>query len=106
MTKHKDKTFDEIARKHGEEAAINAGIAADPDTFEADAEWFKEARPARETHPHIVERYRRTRGKQKAPTKELISIRLDADLMEHFRSGGPGWQTRLNETLRQAVFGS
>ena len=106
MTKHKDRTFDEIARKHGEEAAINAGIAADPDTFEADAEWFKEARPAHETHPHLVERYRRTRGKQKAPTKELISIRLDADLMEHFRSGGPGWQTRLNDTLRQAVFGS
>lgn len=51
MTKHKDRTFDEIARKHGEEAAINAGIAADPDTFEADAEWFKEARPAHESIP-------------------------------------------------------
>ena len=41
-----DKTFDEISKKHGEEVAINAGIAADPDTFELDAELFKEARPA------------------------------------------------------------
>ena len=38
-----------------EEAAINEGIAADPDTFEADDEWFATARPATETLPHIVE---------------------------------------------------
>ncbi len=88
-----------------EEAAINAGIAADPDTFELDEEWFKRARPAIEVVPHIVERWRRTRGKQKAPPKEHISIRLDADLAAHFRAGGPGWQTRLNDTLRRAVFG-
>ena len=37
--------------------------------------------------------------------KERVHIRLDADVVEHFRSGGRGWQTRLNETLRQAVFG-
>ena len=30
-----------------EDAAINAGITADPDTFELDAEWFARARPAR-----------------------------------------------------------
>ena len=52
-----------------------------------------------------MKRWRRTRGKQKAPTKEHISIRLDADLAAHFRASGPGWQTRLNDTLRRAVFG-
>ena len=62
-------------------------------------------RPASEVVPHIVERYRRTRGKQKAPTKKHISIRLDADLAEYFRNSGPGWQTRLNDALRRAVFG-
>ena len=88
-----------------EDTAINAGIAEDPDAFEADDEWFATAMPSGEVVPHILERYRRTRGKQKSPTKERVHIRLDADIVEHFRSGGRGWQTRLNETLRQAVFG-
>ena len=47
-----------------------------------------------------------TRGKQKARIKERVSIRLDADIVTHFRSTGPGWQTRLNDRLRQDVFGS
>ncbi|MCE2450450.1 MAG: BrnA antitoxin family protein [Candidatus Latescibacteria bacterium] len=34
-----------------------------------------------------------------------MSIRLDADLAEHFRNSGPGWQMRLNDALRRAVFG-
>ena len=42
-----DPTFDEIAAKHGEDAAIRAGIAADPDTMELDEEWFSKARPVR-----------------------------------------------------------
>ena len=88
-----------------EDAAINVGIAADPDTFEADDQWFANAKPSSEAVPHILERYRRTRGKQKASTKEQIHIRLDADVIEHFRRGGRGWQTRLNNALRQAVFG-
>ena len=49
-----------------EDASINAGIAEDPDAFEADDEWFAAAQPSSEAVPHILERYRRTRGKQKA----------------------------------------
>ncbi len=88
-----------------EDAARRAGIAADPDARELTAEEIARMRPANEVVPHIVERYRRTRGKQKAPTKKHISIRLDADLADHFRNSGPGWQTRLNDALRRAVFG-
>ena len=53
-------TFHEIAAKYGEEAAIDAGIAADPDTFELTPEWFREARPAAEVLPDLVESYRRS----------------------------------------------
>lgn len=35
--------------------------------------------------------------------KRLISIRLTADVIERWRATGPGWQTRMAETLSQAA---
>ena len=43
---------------------------------------------------------RRTRGPNKAPTKEQVAIRLDREVIGAFRAGGPGWQTRLNAALK------
>ena len=48
---------------------------------------------------------KRTRGPQKEPTKQLISLRLDRTVVEHFKAQGPGWQTRINDVLRKAVGG-
>ena len=62
-------------------------------------------RPALKTHPEFVERYRRTRGPQKAPRKVVTTIRLDADVVEYFKAQGRGWQTRINEKLRDIIFG-
>ncbi len=74
-----------------EEKAINAGIAADPDTYELTDEEFKNLRPV---------------GRPKAEvTKERITIRLSADVIEFFRSTGKGWQTRMDEALREYVRG-
>ena len=50
--------------------------------------------------PPIV---KRGRGPQKAPTKVLTTIRLDADVLAYFRSSGRGYQTRINEELRKVV---
>jgi uncharacterized protein (DUF4415 family) len=36
-------------------------------------------------------------------SRELVTIRLDSEVLEHFREGGPGWQDRLNAALRAAV---
>ena len=86
-----------------EEEAIQRGIASDPDAPEwTDEDWAR-ARPAVEAVPHVVERHRHTRGRQKAPTKEKVTVRLDADIVAHFREGGRGWQTKLNEALRQVI---
>ena len=46
---------------------------------------------------------RRGRGPQKAPTKVLTTVRLDADVMAFFKSQGRGYQTRINEELRKVV---
>lgn len=35
--------------------------------------------------------------------KEMISIRLDKEVLSVLRNGGPGWQTRLNEQLRKLI---
>jgi len=51
--------------------------------------------------PKIFEQYRRPRGRQKAPTKVSTTIRLDADIVEHFKKGGKGWQPRINGVLRR-----
>jgi len=35
--------------------------------------------------------------------KELVSLRLDRAVLEHFQEDGPGWQDRINAALREAV---
>ena len=35
--------------------------------------------------------------------KELISLRIDRDILDHFQEDGPGWQDRINEALRKLV---
>lgn len=43
------------------------------------------------------------RGPQKAPTKEMISIRLSREVLDYFRATGDGWQGRIDETLKKAI---
>jgi uncharacterized protein (DUF4415 family) len=48
------------------------------------------------------------RGRPPLPPGERkteVKIRLDRDLVDELRASGPGWQTRLNATMRDAVFG-
>jgi len=40
------------------------------------------------------------RGPQKSPTKEQINIRLSRSVLESFRATGDGWQTRIDEALK------
>lgn len=35
--------------------------------------------------------------------KEQVTLRLDKDILDHFQEDGPGWQDRINTTLRQAI---
>jgi uncharacterized protein (DUF4415 family) len=33
--------------------------------------------------------------------KQIVTIRLDVDMLEWFKSAGPGYQTRINQVLRE-----
>jgi uncharacterized protein (DUF4415 family) len=35
--------------------------------------------------------------------KELVSLRIDRDVLDHFQEAGPGWQDRINDALRKAA---
>jgi uncharacterized protein (DUF4415 family) len=48
---------------------------------------------------------RRVRGPQKRPTKALVSLRLDRDVLATLRASGRGWQGRVNAMLRKALVG-
>jgi uncharacterized protein (DUF4415 family) len=67
-----------------------------------------------EAEPHKVHRARH--GKQAPPTetqrrgrpatgkaRRQISIRLDADIVDHFESRGAGWRSLINEALRKHI---
>jgi uncharacterized protein (DUF4415 family) len=43
----------------------------------------------------------RKRGPQKGPTKERITIRLSPEVVDHFRATGNGWQSRVDEVLKE-----
>jgi uncharacterized protein (DUF4415 family) len=36
-------------------------------------------------------------------TKEVVSLRIDRDVLEYFQEGGAGWQERINAALRKAA---
>jgi uncharacterized protein (DUF4415 family) len=35
--------------------------------------------------------------------KELVSLRIDRDILDHFQEAGSGWQDRINEALRKVI---
>jgi uncharacterized protein (DUF4415 family) len=88
-----------------EEAAINRGIALDPDNPEITDEQWKRMRPASEVMPEIVEGWRKRQGRppiNEAP-KVHIGFRLAADVVTAIRASGPGYNARVEKVLRVAL---
>jgi len=77
----------------------------DGEVRELTAEDFKNFRPTSD-FPELAELFERARGQrgpQKAPVKDRVGLRLDHDVVEHFRATGPGWQSRINDILVEHV---
>jgi uncharacterized protein (DUF4415 family) len=50
--------------------------------------------------------HRREKNRSRSPDgapKKLLSLRMDADVIDHFKSTGEGWQVRMNAALRKAA---
>lgn len=82
----------------------------DPENPELGADFFARARRGLDHVPGPMrttllgeQAHRRGRGPQRAPTKQLVSLRLDPDVVAAYRSTGPGWQGRINAVLRTTV---
>jgi uncharacterized protein (DUF4415 family) len=61
------------------------------------------ARPFADTRPALVSTMRRGRGNPRTATKDLVSLRLDKEVLAALRGGGSGWQSRANEMLRKSL---
>ena len=61
---------------------------------------MKNFRPAKPVLPDTLLDRLSVRGAQKAPTKERITIRLSAEVVQRFRDTGDGWQTRVDTALK------
>jgi len=99
----------------GQTSERNARMRKNPSRPEAEnPEWteedFSRARPALDVLPkqvvEAIRRYRGQRGPQRTPTKELISLRVDRDVVAAYRATGPGWQAKANEALRAYATGA
>ena len=72
-----------------EEARIEAGIAADPDSRPlTDAEWEAVKPTIRIGRPPSL-----------TPVRQSTTLRLPADTLARWRASGKGWQTRAAEIL-------
>ena len=49
----------------------------------------------------IQEASRKRRGLQKAPTKQPVTLRLSPDVLAELRAKGRGWQTLVDQALRE-----
>ncbi len=71
-----------------EDKKIQAGAALDADTFEFSNSQFKTAR----------------RGRPFSANPKLsVTLRLDQEVVAHFKSSGKGWQSRINAALRKSA---
>jgi uncharacterized protein (DUF4415 family) len=87
--------------------ALKRQTTPDRDNPAWSEEDFARAKPALDVLPSVLAavlpRRRGQRGPQREPAKQLVSLRIDRDVVARFRATGNGWQTRVNEALKQAA---
>jgi uncharacterized protein (DUF4415 family) len=93
-----EKHATEVVRTMGTAVVSSSSTLVDPDDA---PEWTEEQFERADLY-HGDKLVRRGRPSSAHP-KKALKLRIDADVVEHFRATGPGWQTRINDTLRRAA---
>ena len=77
------------------------------DAPELTRDLMKQAQRGRNVLPEaVLAQFRRGPGRPPANNPKVpVSIRLDKDVVDHFKATGEGWQTRINSILRDATSG-
>lgn len=78
----------------------NSPIPYDPEDGPYDP---NDARATKEYLSKAIIRRPGQRGRQKAPTKKLVSLRLSPEVLDFYKATGPGWQTRIDQVLKKAA---
>jgi uncharacterized protein (DUF4415 family) len=79
-----------IRPTEAEDAQITAAALTDPDNLPL-------------TDDELLQ-FRKVRGRpQGSGKKEQVTLRLDTDILEQFKATGNGWQTRINDALRDWI---
>lgn len=101
MTSNRTNGFDPAhAEAHGYTKDDWDEVSDNPEWTEED---FARARPFAEALPDLAESISRSRGRPPAERpKQAISLRLDPDVIAKFKATGKGWQSRINEILKDA----
>ena len=94
-----------------EDAEINAQIAADPDDFELDEEWFKNAKSTKELFPETYRWAIQRKADLEAGVIQNVQITLPADVVAWFKAqagldentGGTAWIELIERTLEAYV---
>ena len=81
-----------ISRERLEEIKNFPEIFTAPECPPLTDEQLKQLRPC-----HLVNK------DMKKPKKEVVNIRIDADVLATLKRSGAGWQTRVNDYLRHGV---
>jgi uncharacterized protein (DUF4415 family) len=105
MKKTKPQTPRAIKKPKLRKIVVRKKTRHEDDVPELTAADFKKMRPAKEFFtPAQWDGLLKLRGRPKKEKKaQAISIRLDPDVLAHFRAMGRGWQTKINAALRDLI---
>ena len=94
-----------------EDAEINAQIAADPDDFELDRQWFQNAKPTKELFPETYQKAMQRKAALESGALQNIQITVPSGVVNWFKAqtsldgetGGTAWIDLIEQTLEAYV---
>lgn len=95
----------DTSTRSGVEEAPRDFILDDDEAPELTPERAAMLRLGRDVLPeYVLAQFPRSPGRPRSPLPKVqTTVRLDAEVIDYFKAGGPGWQSRMNQALRQAA---